>query len=83
MKKTITIILIALSGIILLDTLNAGQALMMFYLAGVIPGTNIVIDAARALEAFALVIGFVLARIALTVMPKLVFKRNNTLSPEL
>lgn len=83
MKKTITITLISLSALIILDSLNAGQALMMFFLAGVIPGTNIAIDAGRALELFALITGFVLARIALNSAPQLFIKRNNALRPKL
>lgn len=83
MKKTITITLTILSLLIILDSLNAGQALMVFFLAGVIPGTNVAIDAGRALELFALITGFVLARIVLTSTPQLFIKRNNTLRPKL
>ncbi len=83
MKKMITITLTALAVLIILDSLNAGQALMMFYLAGVIPGTNVAIDAGRALELFALITGFVLARIALNAAPQLFAKRHNTLRPKL
>ena len=50
----------------ILDTLNAGYALAMFLLAGVIPGTNTVIDAASMLESILLVSGFILSRITLT-----------------
>lgn len=64
MKKNVTIILTILSVLIILDSLNAGYALTMLLLAGIIPGTNIVISAAVMLEFFALVIGFVLARIS-------------------
>lgn len=63
MKKTITTILTIFSLLLILDSFNFGHALMMFYLAGVIPGTNIAIDAARMLEFFSLFAGFTLARI--------------------
>lgn len=63
MKKTIAIILTILSTLIILDSFNFSHALMMFYLAGVIPGTNFALDAARMLEFFALIAGFTVARI--------------------
>ena len=63
MKKTITIICITLSLLIILDSFNFAQALVMFLLAGVIPGTNIAIDGARMLEFFALLAGFTVARV--------------------
>lgn len=63
MKNTITIIAIILSLLLILDSFNFSHALMMFYLAGVIPGTNTAIDAARMLELFALIGGFTVARV--------------------
>ena len=63
MKKTAAIILTALSLLMILDSFNFGHALMMFLLAGVIPGTNIAIDGARMLEFFALIAGFTVARL--------------------
>lgn len=63
MKNTITVIAIILSLLLILDSFNFGHALMVFYLAGVIPGTNIAIDAARMLELFALIGGFTVARV--------------------
>ena len=63
MKKTIALLLTIASLLIILDSFNIGHALMMFYLAGIIPGTNIAIEAARMLEIFAVVAGFTVARI--------------------
>lgn len=63
MKKTITIILTILSLLLILDSVNFSHALMMFLLAGVIPGTNIAIDGAQMLEFVALVAGFIVARL--------------------
>lgn len=90
MKKTLTLILTALSFMLILDSMNAGHAIIMFFLAGVIPGTNIAIEASRMLEIFALLLGFTLSRIVMGIaQPALsrrhlgVFKRYNTLSPEL
>ena len=63
MKKAITIICITLSAILILDSMNAWHAFAMFYLAGEIPGTNHSLSAATMMQLFALLIGFVLARI--------------------
>lgn len=68
MKKALTILFLSLSFVIILDVLNAGEAIFMFVLAGVIPGTNIAIDASRMLEAFTLLIGFTLSRITTGLM---------------
>lgn len=68
MKKTLTILCISLSALMILDSMNAGHALVMFFLAGVIPGTNVAIDAARMLELFTLLIGFTLSRITMSLM---------------
>lgn len=66
MKKALTIIFLSLSFVIILDVLNAGEAIFMFVLAGVIPGTNTAIEASRMLEAFTLLIGFTLSRVTNT-----------------
>lgn len=68
MKKALTILFLSLSFVIILDVLNAGEAIFMFVLAGVIPGTNIAIDATRMLEAFTLLIGFTLSRVTTHLM---------------
>ena len=70
MKKTLTLIFTILSLMIILDSLNVGEALFMFYLAGVIPGTNQVVKADRMLEIFTLLIGFTLSRIVMAIMRK-------------
>lgn len=63
MKKTLIILLTSLSLVMILDSLNAGEAIAMFFLAGVIPGTNIAISATRMFEFFTLLLGFTLSRI--------------------
>lgn len=90
MKKTLTLILIALSFMLILDSMNAGHAIMMFLLAGVIPGTSIAVEASRMLEIFALLLGFTLSRVVMNIAQLAlsrrqsgVFKRYNTLSPKL
>jgi len=64
MKKAITITLLILSALLILDSVNAGQAIVMLYLAGQIPGTSLYLSASTMLQGFALLIGFILARIA-------------------
>lgn len=68
MKKALTILFLSLSILIILDSLNAGHALFMFLLAGVIPGTNIAISANTMLEFFTLLIGFTLSRLTIALL---------------
>lgn len=63
MRKAITIILTILSALIILDSMQAAQALMVFLLAGVVPGTNIVISGGAALSVFTGLLGFTAARL--------------------
>jgi len=78
MKKTATIILTALSLLMILDSFNFGHALMMFYLAGVIPGTNFALDAAQMLEFFAIIAGFVVARVMMYIVRSFIPRTANT-----
>lgn len=64
MRKTIILASLILSGLMILDSLNVGEALIMFLLAGQIPGTNLSLSGGAMLELFALAGGFTLARIA-------------------
>ncbi|MDB5179392.1 MAG: hypothetical protein JWN12_24 [Candidatus Saccharibacteria bacterium] len=81
MKKVITIICLALSAVIILDSFNAWHAFAMFYLAGEIPGTRTSISANTMMSVFALLIGFVLARIGnkavLSLFDRVSLKRSN------
>ncbi|MDB5161723.1 MAG: hypothetical protein JWM52_231 [Candidatus Saccharibacteria bacterium] len=63
MRRVVIISCVILSGLMILDSLNAGHALMMFLLAGIIPGTSIALSADVMMQFFALLIGFVLARV--------------------
>lgn len=63
MKKAITIICLSLSVILILDGFNAWHMIAMFYLAGEIPGTRRSISAGTMMSIFALLIGFIIARI--------------------
>lgn len=68
MRKFVLVASLAGSTLIILDTLNAGQALVMFIFAGILPGTNIAISAGRMLEVFALLLGFTLSRITTIIL---------------
>ena len=63
MKKSLTIIFLIFSALFILDSLNFGHALMMFLLAGVIPGTNIALDGDLMLTLIACIIGFTVGRV--------------------
>ena len=65
MRTTITIIATILSGLLILDSFNAGQALLMFVLAGQLPGTSIALSASTMLEAYLVIAGFVSARLVI------------------
>ena len=67
MRKFIILTCLSLSALIFLDSVNAGHALVMFYLAGVIPGTNFSMSASRMLETFSLLIGFTVSRIVINI----------------
>lgn len=62
-SKTIVTICLVLSGLIILDTINFGQMLMMFFLAGIIPGTHFALSASSMMELYAVLAGFVVGRI--------------------
>lgn len=62
-KRTIIIACLILSGLMIIDSLNIGHSLTMLLIAGIIPGTNIAIDATRMLELYLVIVGFIAARI--------------------
>lgn len=64
MKRVIVVICLIGSGVLIVDSLQIPQALFMFLLAGVVPGTQIVLSGQQMLEFFVLLTGFVLARLA-------------------
>lgn len=63
MREKVIITCLVLSGLMILDSLNVGQSILMFFLAGVIPGTSVAINAQTMMEIFALLTGFVVARL--------------------
>lgn len=74
--KKLSITLTIASLVIILDSLNAGQAFVAFILTGSIPGTHLSISATAMLLMYAAIGGFIASRL-------LSVKRNNTLSPKL
>lgn len=81
MKKALTLLFTSLSILIILDSLNAGHAVAMFLLAGIIPGTNVALDATRTFELFLLLSGFTLSRIILNVGRIVTARRATSLTP--
>lgn len=75
MKKTVALIFTILSALLILDSLNAGQALLMFVLAGQVPGTSIIISASVMLQAYLVLIGFVCARLFIAALNSLSAQR--------
>ena len=65
MKKTISNICLILAGLIILDSAGASHWLMLFLLAGVIPGTNILISPVEMMAANATAITVIILRIAM------------------
>ena len=77
MKKSLIIAFTIPSLVLILDSMNAGHAFTMLLLAGIVPGTNLVINAEPMLEFFALLIGFVLARITVRAVQAFANYRNS------
>jgi len=65
MKKLLTAICIIASTLLILDSFQAGPALVMFLMLGIIPGTSTSLEPGAMLQIIALIAGFTLSRIAL------------------
>jgi hypothetical protein len=77
MKKKIAIICNVASLIIILYSVGAGYKIMMFLLAGIIPGTNIALSSTQMLILIIVLISAILARVgALPLLHK--FNLTNT-----
>jgi hypothetical protein len=63
MKKFIIITCLTLSSLMVMDSFNAGHALVMFLLVGIVPGTDIVVSATTMLQIVALFAGLTLSRL--------------------
>lgn len=80
MRNLIITTCLGSSFYMILDSMNAGHALVMFLLAGIIPGTNIVIEAGRMFEFFTLLIGFTLSRITISLFRHGIVRRQQQLA---
>ena len=78
MKKTLILTLTILSALLILDSMNAWHAVAMFYLAGEIPGTHHSLSAATMMEVFAMLTGFVIARISNRAILSLLVRKTTT-----
>lgn len=65
MKKVLTIFFTFAAVLLIFDSANAGQAALMFFLAGQVPGTSVVMSASTMLEIYLLVAGFIGARLTI------------------
>lgn len=84
MRTTIISLSLILSALLILDSMNAGYAMMMFVIAGQIPGTTTVIDATSMLFVLVLAVGIVAGRLTGRLILLVdVFNRKNTLGPQL
>ena|GEM_PF-1059274 len=63
MKKIITITSLIFSSLLILDSMNIGSALVLFVIAGQVPGTNVSIDAGAMLFFFMLITGVITGRL--------------------
>ncbi len=74
MKKAITIVALGGSLLIILGSFHVGEALTLFMLAGVIPGTNILISPTQTLVLIGLISGFALSRL---ITPRLTTRKTD------
>ena len=65
MKKNVTIICILASLILILDSFNAGYALMLFFCIGVIPGTDIILTPTQMLTLITMLTIVVITRVGI------------------
>lgn len=62
-KNHLSIVFVSLSGLLILASFNVGEAIAMFFIAGMIPGTSYSLDARIMLDIFLLIGGFTLSRL--------------------
>lgn len=72
MKKFFTMFFLVSSLLIILDSLHFGYGLMMFFFAGIIPGTNLQLSPEQMLMLYAFTIGMAFIRLK----PELLVKYN-------
>lgn len=73
MKTKLTVLFSIGSGLIVLDSIDPIHSIMLFLLAGVIPGTNIAVPAVDMMAAYATAFTMVILRLAFWTRLKPVF----------
>ena len=71
MKKFFTVFFLVTSLLIILDSLHFGYGLMMFFFAGIIPGTNLQLTPEQMLVLYVFAISIVVIRLKPQIMRKL------------
>ncbi|MCX6728432.1 MAG: hypothetical protein NTV39_01525 [Candidatus Saccharibacteria bacterium] len=72
MRKYLTVFFLISSLLIILDSIHFGYALMMFFFAGIIPGTNLQLTPEEMLILYVIAAGIVVIRFK----PELLIKIN-------
>jgi hypothetical protein len=72
MKKNLTVFFLVSSLLIILDSLHFGYGLMMFFFAGIIPGTNLQLTPEQMLALYIIASAFIVIRMK----PQLLHKLN-------
>lgn len=75
MRNVIIALCLIGSLTLILSAFQAGQAVLMFLLAGVIPGTNISLSPTETLVIICLIAGFVISRITIPTFTQLFSKK--------
>jgi hypothetical protein len=75
MKKVVTILASIGSLILILSSFHLGQAITMFLLAGVIPGTDYIVSPSQMFFVIAMIAGFAAARMVTPSLRRLIVKR--------
>jgi hypothetical protein len=65
MKKTVVVLCLIGSALIIFDTMNAAESLTLFLFAGIVPGTNVRISPIDMMAASATAITIVMLRLTL------------------
>lgn len=76
MRRNIIIILNLLSLMIICDAMNMGESLMLFFVAGIIPGTHVSISPLVMLAVFVILSAMMLFYFATTFEVKTAAKRS-------
>jgi hypothetical protein len=72
MKKFFTVFFLVFSLLIILESFNFGYGLMMFFFAGIIPGTNLQLSPEQMLMLYIFAIGMAFIRLK----PEILVKYN-------